>query len=219
MAVRLDSARDTIPGHILTLTCAEFGRLSTSFSDSMAPCPSVLTLHSPMLPSHAGRQQGQARYSVPHHAHVRPSAWPQASQGSSSASVRLDHGHSQLGLELSRKPNCLPSTSADQKQGTTAPRPRQGPPPSPWNYHLLSHIKRSQRWEYCTVSHVGYLNPWFALASGLVSPPLPFIASPFMLLSVAPTGTNTRPSVRAESFLRPSSASPSLPLVTHANIA
>lgn len=194
MAVRLDNARDTIPGHILTLTCVPS---LDDYSPTRSPPPARRYSHCtrrcylPVLGGSKGKQvfcaSPPCSCSTVRVAHCKPRELLSLSQTRSR--------HSQLGLELSRKPTTCPSNSADRSKG----RWRQDPLE---DHHLhlgiiilLSHIEHSQRRGYCTLSHAGYLNPWFVLASGLVSPPLPFIASPFMLPSVTPTGTNPRPSL------------------------
>jgi hypothetical protein len=101
-------------------------------------------------------------------------------QGSSSASVRLDHGHSQLGLELSRmqlSPSPPPQLQLAEARDDSAKIPLM----------TTTYIP----------SHVGCLSQGFALASGLVShtPPAALYS---ISLHVAPA----RPVLRAESFLR-----------------
>lgn len=195
MPVRLDSARDTIPGHILLELdpCAESRqRLLLPLRLDGPPCLSVLTLHSPMLPSNAGRRQGKAGIlCLTMLVHVRPSAWPNASQGSfhqpQSDSITAFPARPRTVSEAAASP----STSAGRSKGPRRQDPRRGPhSPLELSFCCRTSSARRQTWEIL-LHHVPrrIFLPRVCPSLGARLTPLPFIASPFTLLSVTPTGT------------------------------
>lgn len=172
MALRLDDARDTIPGHVLTgvpsLLRPDGGPLAHPPGCRHSP-------HPPMLPSRAGRQQGKSRYLVPHNGPVQ-------------AKGALQPPSDSITAFPARPSSCLGSNSllvnsSCQTQGTTAPRCRRGGPP--WSHYLLSHTKSSQRWEYSTPCPTPGIIQRVCPSLGARLTPLPVIASPFTLASAA----------------------------------
>lgn len=146
----------------------------------------------------------------------------------SSASVRLDHGIP------SSASNCLgssylppPRLQLTEARDDGARIPSRTTNHHLWNYYLLSHIERSQRCEYYLgpiPHHVPrrIFLPRVCPSLGARLTPLPFIASPFTLLSVTPTRQAPVSPGQPEGRILPTSLSlhlPPLPLVTHANIA
>lgn len=144
MPVRLVNARDTIPGHILTLTCVP--SLDVLRLDG-PPCLSVLTLHWPMSPSRAGRQQGQAGIlcltspcscSTVRVAPMQAKGAPQPQ--SDSITAFPSSASNCLGSQLPP-----PSTSADRSKGRRRQDPLEDSPPSPWNHYLYCRTSSARR--------------------------------------------------------------------------
>lgn len=140
MPVRLDSARDTIPGH--------FDLCVPSLDDHPSPSPSPPSRWPPPLPvgTHAAladvtfpcwEAARERRYSMPHSCsglRVAQYAAKGAHQPQSDSRAR----HSQLGLELSRK---VPSPRPQLREARddSAKGPRRGPPSPVESLFTVAH--------------------------------------------------------------------------------
>lgn len=120
--------------------------------------------------------------------------------------------HSQLGLELSRKVP-FPRLQLTEARDDSAKIPRRGPPSPAESLFTVTHQALAEM-RNTTLVPRRIFNPRVCPSLGARLTPLPFIASPFMLPSVTPTGTNTKASLKAE--IPPRSLSvPLLPRASH----
>lgn len=182
-----------------------------------------------MLPSNAGRRQGEAGILCLTMLMLDPPRGPTQAKGAFISLSQTRSRHSHLGLELSRKqlPPPPPRLQLTEARDDGARIPSRTTNHHLWNYYLLSHIERSQRCEYYLgpiPHHVPrrIFLPRVCPSLGARLTPLPFIASPFTLLSVTPTRQAPVSPGQPEGRILPTSLSlhlPPLPLVTHANIA